>query len=111
MEQSLIVTNAVLYCKSKHVSERTTCGRLITFLHGLVFCRKALQGQRSEANLIAGVFEGDHVMCISGDDLGIFTVGKNVLTQEEHGHVLMVRVFGEEIEYSLVVATFIHQIV
>ena len=69
---------------------------------------KGLQQDISYTQLIPGVFEGHDVMRIAGNGFGIFSHGKYVLTQIEHRDVLMMGMFGEEIQHTLVATAFIH---
>ena len=72
---------------------------------------KRLKEHVAHAQLIARVLEGHNVMRIAGNALGVFAHGKHVLAQVKDCHVLMMRMFGEQIQDAFVVAPFIHQIV
>ena len=72
---------------------------------------KGLEEEIAHAQLIARVFETHNVVGVAGDALGEFAGWKDVLAQEEDRDVLMMGVFGEEIEHPLVVASFFHEIV
>ena len=72
---------------------------------------KRLEKHVAHSQLIARVLEGDNVMGIAGNALGVFAHGKHVLAQVRHRHVLMMGMFGEQIQDAFVVAPFIHQIV
>ena len=50
-------------------------------------------------------------MGITGNAFGVFSHGKHVLAQVKDHHVLMMRMFGEQIQDAFVIAHFIHQIV
>ena len=84
-----------------------TKGLQTVFPHG----GKRLQEHVAHTQLIPRVLEGYNVMGIAGNALGVFTQGKHVLAQAKDCHVLMMRMFGERIQDSFVVAPFIHQIV
>ena len=72
---------------------------------------KRLEKDVAHSQLIARVLEGDNVMGIARNALGVFAHGKHVLAQVKHRHVLMMGMFGEQIQDAFVVAPFIHQIV
>ena len=72
---------------------------------------KRLKEYITHSQLIPGVLEGHNVMGIAGNAFGVFSHGKHVLAQVKDRHVLMMRMFGEQIQDALVVAPFIHQIV
>ena len=72
---------------------------------------KRLEEHVAHSQLIARVLEGDNVMGIARNALGVFAHGKHVLAQVKHRHVLMMGMFGEQIQDAFVVAPFIHQIV
>ena len=86
--------------------------RLIIHLQGWApKVSKALTHQHLNARLIARVLEGDDVMSIARNGLGILAWRKQVLTQAQDGDVAMMRVFFKEIQDSLIVTSFLHQIV
>ena len=72
---------------------------------------KGLHQQIANAQLIARVLEGHHVMSIARNGFGILAGGKQILTQVQDGDVTMMRVFGKQIQHPFVVAPFRHQIV
>ena len=72
---------------------------------------KRLKEHVAHSQLILRVLEDHNVMCIAGNALGVFAHGKHVLAQVKDRHVLMMRMFGEQIQDAFVVAPFIHQIV
>ena len=72
---------------------------------------KCLHQQIANAQLIARVLEGHHVMGIARNGFGILAGGKQILTQVQDGDVTMMRVFGKQIQHPFVVAPFLHQIV
>ena len=72
---------------------------------------KGLHQQIANAQLIARVLEGHHVMGIARNGFGILAGGKQILTQVQDGDVTMMRVFGKQIQHPFVVAPFRHQIV
>ena len=72
---------------------------------------KLLKEHVAHSQLIPGVLEGHNVMGTVGNAFGVFSRGKQVLAQVKDRHVLMMRMFGEQIQDAFVVAPFIHQIV
>ena len=72
---------------------------------------KRLEEHVAHSQLIAWVLERHNVMSIARNALGVFAHGKHVLTQVKHRDVLMMGMFGEQIQDAFVVAPFIHQIV
>ena len=70
-----------------------------------------MEEEIAHAQLIARVLETHDVVGVAGDALGEFAGWEDVLAQEEDSDVLMMRVFGEEIEHTFVVASFLHEIV
>jgi len=60
--------------------------------------------------LISWVLEGYNVVGVSGDPLSIFAGWERVLTQIHDGDVLVMRMFGEQIQQGFVVSSFFHQI-
>ena len=72
---------------------------------------KLLEEHVAHSQLIARVLEGHDVMGIARNALGVFAHGKHVLAQVKHRDVLMMGMFGEQIQDAFVVAPFIHQIV
>ena len=72
---------------------------------------KRLKEHVAHAQLIPRVLEGYNVMGIAGNARGVFAHGKHVLAQVKDRHVLMMRMFGEQIQDAFVVGPFIHQIV
>ena len=72
---------------------------------------KRLHHQIANAQLIARILEGHHVMGIARNCFGILAGGKQILTQIQDGDVTMMRVFGKQIQHPFVVAPFLHQIV
>ena len=76
--------------------------RLAKHVHGVFPGRgKRLQQQVAHPQLISRVLEGDHIMRIARDALGISTGGKHVLTQVDDGDILMMRIFGEQVQNAL----------
>ena len=71
---------------------------------------KRLEEHVAYPQLVARVLEGHNVMGITGNTLGVFAHGKHVLAQVKHRHVLMMGMFGEQIQDAFVVDPFIHQI-
>ena len=49
-------------------------------------------------------------MAIPGDALGVITGLEHVSTQVHHGDILMMRMFGEQLQHGFVVPPFFHQI-
>ena len=72
---------------------------------------KRLEKDVTHSQLIARVLEGYDVMSIARNALGVFAHGKHVLAQVKHRDVLMMGMFGEQIQDAFVVAPFIHQII
>ena len=72
---------------------------------------KRLKEHVAHSLLIPGVLESHNVMGIAGNAFGVFAHGKHVSAQVKDRHVLMMRMFGEQIQDAFVVAPFIHQIV
>ena len=68
---------------------------------------KRLEKDVAHSQLIAQVLEGYDVMSIARNALGVFAHGKQV----KHRDVLMMGMFGEQIQDAFVVAPFIHQII
>ena len=93
------------------VPERTFRGLAKSDLHVLPLGGECLEEEIAHVLLIARVLETHDVVGVAGDALGEFARREGVLTQEEDRNVLMMRMFGEEIEYPFVVASFLHEIV
>ena len=72
---------------------------------------KRLEKHVMHSQLIARVLERHDVMSIARNALGVFAHGKHVLAQVKHRHILMMGMFGEQIQDAFVVAPFIHQII
>ena len=72
---------------------------------------KGLHHQIANAQLIARILEGHHIMGVARNGFGILAGGKQILTQVQDGDVTMMRVFGKQIQHPFVVAPFLHQIV
>ena len=83
MEVDQQITERAGYCLAKH-------------FHGLFPGHgKRLQQQVAHPQLISRILERDHVMRIARNALGIFAGRKHILTQENHRHVLMMRILGK----------------
>ena len=93
------------------VPERPFRGLSKGVLHVLPLGGEGLEQEIAHTQLIARVLETDDVVSVAGDALGEFARRKNVLTQVEDRDVLVMGMFGEEIEYPFVVASFLHEIV
>ena len=93
------------------VTERAFGGLTKGVLHVLPLGGEGLEEKIAHAQLIARVLETHDVVGVAGDALGVFAWREDVLTQEEDRDVLVMRVFGEEIEHPFVVASFLHEIV
>ena len=72
---------------------------------------KRLEEHVVHSQLIARVLECQNVMGIARNAFGVFAHGKHVLAQVKHRYVLMMGMFGEQIQNAFFVAPFIHQIV
>ena len=70
-----------------------------------------MQQQVVHPQLISWVLEGHHITRIARDALGISASEKHVLTQVDDGDILMMRIFGEQVQDVFVSAPFIHEII
>jgi len=61
--------------------------------------------------LISWILEGYDVVGISGEALSIIAGWENVLTQIPEGDVLMMRMFGEQIQHRFAISSFLHQFI
>ena len=80
-------------------------------LHVLPLGGEGLEEEIAHAQLIARVLETYDIVGVAGDTLGEIARWEDVLAQEETRDVLVMRMFGEEIEHPLVVTSFLHEIV
>ena len=67
--------------------------------------------QIANTHSIARVFEGHHVVRVQGNGPCVFPGRKQILRQVDARHVIVMRSFGEQIQYVLILPAITHQIV
>ena len=82
-----------------------------TFLHEFDLSRKHLLRQMYHLQLVPGVLKKYHVVGIERNGPKLFGIQKEILHDEDHGHVPVVRTFGERVGEAAIFGTFQHQIV
>lgn len=69
-----------------------------------------MQQQITYPQFIPGILEGYDVVGIPEDALGVITGWEHVSTQVRHVDILMMRMFGKQLQHAFVVLSFFHQI-
>ena len=82
-----------------------------TFLHKFDLSRKHLLRQMHHLRLVPGVLKKYHVVGVERNGPKLFGIQKEILHDENHGHVPVVRPFGERVGEAAIFGTFQHQIV